>query len=376
MDFGFTAEQEELRRAAREFFEAETPVRLAREMLEDPVGVSEQAWKKLAELGWTGICVAERYGGSGLGLLELSLVMEEAGRVVLALPLASTAAMAVPAISRLATEAQQERLLPELAAGRTRATLAIAEQSGRWEASGVQARGESAAGGWVLSGEKWFVPDARSADLILVVAGVGEGLGVFVVGRGAEGLELEPLQTVDGTRKLDLIRLEGVALPSDALLGETARPAGELDALVDVAKTALAAEMCGLAGRALEMSVEYAKVREQFGRPIGSFQAIQHKLADMKVGLENARSLVYYAAWALDCGAPDARLAAAMAKAYASDVCPAIIADAVQVHGGIGFTWEHDLHLYLKRANADAVTCGDADENRELVASLLPTEAQ
>jgi alkylation response protein AidB-like acyl-CoA dehydrogenase len=179
------------------------------------------------------------------------------------------------------------------------------------------------------------------------------------------------MDTIDRTRRLDVVELRGVALPRSALLGRAEGGAQALENLAASAKTVLAAELCGLASASLAMSVDYVKVREQFGRPIATFQAIQHKLADMKVSLENSRSLVYYAAWALDTASDDRYLAAAMAKAYASDECPRVVAEAIQVHGGIGFTWEHDLQLYFKRAKADQVTFGDATENRETVARLL-----
>ncbi len=375
MDFGFSDEQEQLRLAAREFFERETPTGLARQMMDDPIGVREELWHSLAGLGWVGIAVAERYGGSGQGNLELALVMEEAGRVVLALPLASTAALAMPALARFGTEEQCSRFLPNLCSGRMRLTLAAAEEEGAWTAAAIATEAEPFEGGWRIDGEKLFVPDAGGADAVIVAARLRDGTGLLVVPRDAAGLEVEPMVTVDATRKLFAVRLQGVEVDGGALLGGRPLDEVEFGTLIDVAKTMLAAELCGLADRALELSVEYAKIREQFGRPIGSFQAIQHKLADMKVAVENAKSLVYYAAWALDRQAPDVRLAAAMAKAYASAECPKVIADAIQAHGGIGFTWEHDLHLYYKRAKADEVTYGDAVENQEFVAALLPLDA-
>jgi alkylation response protein AidB-like acyl-CoA dehydrogenase len=262
-------------------------------------------------------------------------------------------------------------VLPKVAAGQTRLTLAVAEERGSWDAADVRLVARAHDDGFELSGVKLFVPDARTADSLVVVARLADGLGFFDVSASARGVRIEAMTTMDATRKLDAVELERVHLERDALLGR--RPAAEavLHSVIDRAKTALAAEMCGAAAAVLDMSVEYTKMRKQFDRAIATFQAIQHKLADMKVLLENARSLVYYAAWALDTGAPDARLAAAMAKAYAGEACARVTADAVQVHGGIGFTWEHDLHLYFKRVKSDELSYGDGTANRELVAKLL-----
>ena len=370
MDFGLNEEQEQLRQAVREFFEKETPVSFSRAMMDDPAGMTGKVWEEMAKLGWLGLTVPVEHGGSGLGALELVLVMEEAGEVVLPGPLMSTLALAVPAVVRIGTAQQQARLLPALATG-ARAALAMAEKAGRWDLDGVEARADAAGDGYRLSGTKLFVPDARSSEHLLVVARVATGAGVFVVPSSTAGVTVTPMTTVDATRKLDVIELDGVEVGADALLGARPLDSAELDELVDIQKLALAAELCGLADASVRMSVEYLQIREQFGRALASFQALQHKLADMKVALENARSLTYYAAWAMDTGAEDRHLACAMAKAYAGEHCVEVVADAIQAHGGIGFTWEHDLHLYLKRARADAVTCGDPAENRELVAGLL-----
>jgi alkylation response protein AidB-like acyl-CoA dehydrogenase len=232
-------------------------------------------------------------------------------------------------------------------------------------------RAKERRGGFEIDGAKLFVADARSADLILVVARIDDGMGCFLLDRDTSGMRIEPLATVDGTRRFDAVVLDGVVAPPESLLGGGAHESSLVGEIVDYARVALAAEMCGIASRALSMSVEYAGVREQFGRPIGSFQAVQHKCADMKVAVENARSLVYYAAWAADESSADRRLAAAMAKSYASEACPRVVADAVQVHGGIGFTWEHDLHLYLKRVQSDRAICGNETDNRRRVASLI-----
>jgi alkylation response protein AidB-like acyl-CoA dehydrogenase len=371
MDFAFNEEQEQLRASVRDFLQREAPVSFARSMMDDARGFTDASWHAIVGLGWPGLTVADEYGGSALGILELVIVIEEMGRVVFPGPYFSAVSLGIAAVVLIGSEEQKRTRLPALATGWQRATLAVAETGGHWQADGIALAARDTANGYELAGTKLFVHDARSADLIIVAARLGDGLGFFLVPADARGVRIEPMTTVDATRKLDVVELERVAVGREALLGAKAAEPAMLDAIIDRAKVTLAAEMCGGAAAALDMSVEYAKIRKQFDRPIGTFQAIQHKLADMKVLLENARSLVYYAAWALDNRAPDARLAAAMAKAYASDACLRVAGDAIQAHGGIGFTWEHDLHLYFKRIESGALTFGDASANREIVARLL-----
>jgi len=371
VNFGFSPEQQQLRESIRDYLGAEAPVSFARTMMEDPTGTTEAAWRALVELGWLGLAMPEELGGSGLGTLELVLLLEELGRVVHPGPLSMLVSLAIPTLLAVGDDDQKRRRCAALVGGDLRMAVAVAEERGRWDGSGIAMTATHTNGGFELSGTKLFVPDARSADEIVVVARLDGGLGYFAVPTATPGLTVTPMRTVDETRKLDVAELASVQVGEDLLLGHQAYEPSSLDAIVDVAKTALAAEACGAAEAALALSVDYVQVREQFGRAIATFQAIQHRLADMKVDLENARSLVYYAAWAIDNDAPDRRLAAAMAKAYASDACTRIAADAIQVHGGIAFTWEHDMHLYFKRLKADEVTYGDATENRELVATLL-----
>ena len=371
MDFAFSAEQEQLREIVHDYLSNEAPPSYARAMMDDPGGFTDKGWDAIAALGWPGLAVPEEHGGSGLGYLDLVILAEELGMVVYPGPFLSTVGLAIPAILATADAVQRDALLPELAGGAKRATAAIAEESGAWAADVLTVEASPAADGFALDGTKLFVPDARSADTIIVAARIGDDVAFFALPRDDAGLRIEPMTTVDTTRKLDVVILDGARAADDQLLGRKPHPAATFDAVIDQAKTVLAAEMCGCAAAALELSVEYVKVREQFGRSIASFQAIQHKLADMKVLLENARSLVYYAAWAIDTQASDRRLAAAMAKAFASEACPRVAAEAIQVHGGIAFTWEHDLHMFYKRLKASEVTYGDATENRALVASLL-----
>ena len=370
MDFGFSEEQVTLRASFAEFLAGETPIAHSRAMLESATGTTETVWRSFAELGWLGLNTPTGYGGSGLGSLETALVMEEAGAVVLPGPFFSTLALAVPTLLACAGETQRSYWLPAIVRGEKRMTVAWCESDGRWGRQSVQSEAEEREDGFRLRGHKLFVPDAGAADAVVVPARLDSGVGMFLVPREHEGVSLRAMKTIDGTRKLFEMKLD-CSLQKDALLGDNTAEERDLDLLIAQARTAVAAEMAGCARRALEMSVEYAKIREQFGRPIGSFQAVQHTCADMNVGLQNSLSLIYYAGWTLDQDTGEAPLAAAMAKAYAAEACMKVCGDAVQVHGGVGFTWEHDMHLYFKRVRAGIPVYGDAVENREIVARSL-----
>lgn len=371
MDFDFSDEQYELRTAIRDYVNAEMPTTLARELWDDPRGFSDRSWTSMASLGWLGLTLPESCSGSGLGAQELVLVSEAMGTVVAPGPFWSTVALGVELVRAAASDLQRDKLLSQVADGSARLTAAIAEESGRWDADAMQLEAQADGEGWVLSGQKLFVPDARSCSTLLLAARLGDGVGVFSIDPAATGLSIEAMATVDGSRKFDAINLTELRVAADALLGGRALSNEDFDAALDPARLALAAELAGIAEASLALTVEYTGVREQFGRALATFQALQHKCADMKVNVENTKSLVYYAAWALDEKQPDARRAVAMAKAYASEVCPDVVAEAIQVHGGIGFTWEHDLHMFFKRAKADESLLGDVLESREFVARDL-----
>jgi len=376
MDFGFSQEQEMLRKSARDFLAKECPMSYVRRMMEDEVGYSEDVWRKMAELGWMGLIFPEEVGGSGLDMVDLVVVLEEMGRVVMPGPFFSTVLLGGVTLAEGGNKAQNARYLPSIAEGKLKATLAVLEPSGRWDADGIEATAVADSGGYLLSGTKLFVPDAHVADLILVAARTerskGEaGISIFAVDVPRDGVAVTPLKTMDQTRKLCEVTLDRVRLGPEALIGATGQGWPTLKRVFDRAKTALSAEMCGGAERVLEMSVEYAKVRVQFDRPIGSFQAIQHKCANMLLQVESAKSATYYAAWAVAKDVPEAALAAAMAKAYTSDAARVVAGEGIQIHGGIGFTWEHDMHIYFKRAKGSEFTFGDATYNRELVAQLI-----
>jgi alkylation response protein AidB-like acyl-CoA dehydrogenase len=376
MDFGFSEEQDMLRKSARDFLAKESPMTYVRQMMEDDRGFRDDQWRKMAELGWLGLILPEDHGGAGGDFVDMVVVLEEMGRVVLPGPFFSTAILGGVGIGEGGSKAQKEELLPKLSAGDLRVTLAQLEPNARWDAEGVELEAKKAGGGYALSGTKLFVPDAHTADLLIVAGRApgskgAEGVSLFLVDAKAPGVTTTLLKTMDQTRKLCEVGLKDVRVPADRILGEPGQGWKLLERIVDRGKVGLCAEMCGGAEKVLEMSVEYAKVREQFGRPIGSFQAIQHKCANMLVEVESSKSATYYAAWAVANDVADAPLAAAMAKSYCSDAYRHTAGEGIQIHGGIGFTWEHDMHIYFKRAKSSEVTFGDATWNREIVAQLI-----
>jgi alkylation response protein AidB-like acyl-CoA dehydrogenase len=374
MDFAFSEEQEMLRRSARDFLAKECGPKVVRKMMEGADAHDPDLWKKMAGLGWTALGIPEQYGGVG-SFLDLIVVLEEGGRALLPGPFFATMGLAVPALIEAGTEAQKKEVLGAIAEGKARATLAFTEPSGRWDAAGVTLIAKPAAGGWRLDGVKLFVPDAAGADYTVVAArtrGDGEeGISLFLVKGVPKGMSVNPLQTLDMTRRWNEIRFDGVELGAEALMGAPDKAWPALKRTLEWATAALCAEMVGGAQKVLESSTDYAKTRHQFGKPIGIYQAVSHKLADMLVLSESGRSATYYAAWTVEADAPDRSIAASMAKAYVSDAYRKVAGDGIQVHGGIGFTWEHDMHLYFKRAKASEVTLGDATYHRELVAQSL-----
>jgi alkylation response protein AidB-like acyl-CoA dehydrogenase len=371
MDFAFNPDQQLLKNAARAFLDERCTPAAVRALWDDPRGESEALWKDIAQLGWLGLALPEAYGGSGLGLVETAIVLEEMGRAACPSPYLPTV-LAAALLEEAGTAAQKGRWLPAIATGGARASVALADGHGDWDPSAVATRAARTASGWTLTGVKPCVPWAHVADVVVVPARAPEGLTVFLVEAGSPGLHLGPLTAMDpGTRWVTLT-LAGVQVPAEAVLGAPGGGEPLLRAGLLRGAVGAAAEMLGAARRCLDMSVEYAKVREQFGQPIGSFQAIRHKCAEMLVDVENAHAAVYYAAWAGDARAEDAALAASVAKAYVGEAARRVCGEALQVHGGIGFTWEYDLHLYFKRAKALETMYGDADWHRELIVRRLP----
>jgi alkylation response protein AidB-like acyl-CoA dehydrogenase len=367
MDFAFSADQELLRGAARAFLDEQVTPAVARALWGDPRGERDDLWKEMARLGWLGLGVPEAHGGSALGMVETAIVLEEMGRVACPGPYLETAVLA-RGLELGGSPAQQARWLPAVAGGAARGTVALLDAELDWHPEAIRTRAELLPDGATsLTGVKQWVPWAHVADVLLVPARGPEGLTLFLVEAGAPGLTVSPVPAMDPGMRWSTVRLDGVRADAPARVGEPGAGGALLDELLRWGAVGAAATMLGAARRCLDMSVEYAKVREQFGQPIGSFQAIRHRCAEMLLEVENAHAATYYAAWALDAAAEDRALAASVAKAYVSDAARKVCGDAIQVHGGIGFTWEYDLHLYFKRAKTLEVSWGDADYHRELI---------
>ncbi len=356
MQFGLSESQEILKDSARKFFAGECPIAEVRRLMETDTAYGASLWAKLAEQGYTGIIFPEEHGGVGLGKVELILLMEEAGRALLPGPFFSTVALAGAAIDAIATAEQKKKHLAPICRGEARSTVAILEAGASWNLADIRMTATDGK----LTGEKLFVTDAAVANFLLVVA----RNGVFLVDAKSPGLAISQMSGMDFTRKLYAVQFHST--PAEKL-GETSslsRPLG-------VATAALAAEMVGGMQRTLDITVEYAKTRKQFGKPIGIFQAVQHQCADMYLETESARSAAYYAAWALEENSSDAAAAVSIAKMYASDASRTVGNRGIQIHGGMGFTWENDLHLYYRRAKSSETAFGDAMFHRERIAQLV-----
>lgn len=385
MEFAFTEEQQMIRETAEQFLADNSDSAAVRSAMVTESGFDPALWQKIAgEMCWTAIHIPESCGGLGLGYVEVVALMEQMGRRLLCAPYFSSICLGANALLVAAGAEQQQRWLPAIADGSCRATLAWCDASGRWDAGGVSATFARAGEDFVLNGEYRYVVDGHSADLLLVVAraadgGAGQGLAFFALPAATAGVRRDWLPTLDQTRKLAAIHLEGVRLPASARLDGTGEDAtAALSRVLALATIALAAEQAGGAQQILDITVAYTKERQQFGRPIASFQAIKHKAADMMLKAEAARSAVYYAACVAGevlagNAAHDAELASAasLAKAYCSETYFFNAGSALQMHGGVGFTWEYDVHLYFKRARASESFLGDAPEHRERIAVEL-----
>jgi alkylation response protein AidB-like acyl-CoA dehydrogenase len=359
--FDLNDEQRQIKETAHEFLTARYKSDRVRELIETEHGFEQSDWEEMAGLGWPGLALPEEWGGQGLGAVELAVVFEEMGYTIAPSPLLSTTVAGL-ALTENGTDQQRDEFLRPLASGEQRGTVALFD-------AGTQARigeftmdAESSGDGLTLNGEKVLVMDAAAADFMLVATSDGRR---HIVPTDAEGVTITPEQSIDLTRRLHSVRFDGVQVPAAMTLQGAQE---EYLPVLARACVAVSAELTGVSQRCLEMSVQYAGERQQFGRPIGSYQAVSHRCAEMLMETENSRSLTYYAAWTADAEPETLRHAASMAKAYASDAGWHVADNAIQVHGGIGFTWEHDLHFFLKRARADAAAFGDARWHRERVA--------
>jgi alkylation response protein AidB-like acyl-CoA dehydrogenase len=380
MKLAYSTEQQELRESVRRFLADRVPLPRVRELMDSADGTDDKVWSYAGhQLGLQGIAIPEQYGGAGFSFAEQAIVLEELGAALYPGPYLASAVLAATALLASSDEAAKADLLPGIASGETVATLAFTEDDGSWDPDAIRlsaaGTGETAGAGetaaeasWVLDGHKSFVLDGHTADLILAVARTDIGLSLFAVRAGEQGLTRTELPALDQTRRL--ARLEFTATPA-RLIGAAGEAAAILSRSLDVAAVALAAEQLGGAQRALDMAVAYAKVRHQFGRPIGSFQAIKHRCADLLLEVESLRSAVGYAAAAVAEDSAEVPVVAALVKALASDTYFHVAAENIQIHGGIGFTWEHDAHLYFKRAKASELFLGDASYHRERLATRI-----
>lgn len=369
MNFAFSEEQEELRNIVRSFLDNKSSEATVRELMETENGFDDAVWSQMAEqMGLQSLIVPEEYGGSGYSYVELCVVLEEMGRRLLPAPYFSTVVLATNTILHSGDDAAKKELLPAIASGETKATLALTEANGRWDESGIEATATKSGDGYTISGEKMFVLDGHTADLIIVAAKTGAGTSLFTVQSDASGLTREALSTMDQTRKQ--AKLTFADTPAK-LLGTEGGGWDVLSTVLDLTAVALAAEQVGGAQFVLEMAVQYAKDRVQFGRPIGSFQAIKHKCADMLLEVESAKSAAYYAAWCAAEMNDELPSVASLAKAYCSEAYFHAAAENIQIHGGIGFTWEHPAHLYFKRAKSSELLFGDPTYHRELLAQRI-----
>jgi alkylation response protein AidB-like acyl-CoA dehydrogenase len=374
MDFAFSDEQEELRRTVRGFLADKSPETEVRRLMETTEGYDPKLWQQMGEqLGLQGLAIPEEYGGAGYTFLELGVVLEEMGRALLCAPYFATTVLAANTLLLSGDEAAMQEYLPGLASGESIGTLALSEEDGRWDAQGVKLAATKSGDAWSLTGTKMFVLDGHVADVVLVAARTGtgtgtEGISIFAVAGDAQGLTRTPLSTLDQTRKQARLTFDGVPA---RLVGTEGEGWAVISKVLDLAAVALAAEQVGGAARVLEMSVDYAKVRVQFGRPIGSFQAIKHKCADMLVEVESAKSAAYYGLWAGSELNDELPTVASLAKAYCSDAYVHCTSENIQIHGGIGFTWEHPAHLYFKRAKSSQLFFGDPTYHRELLAQRI-----
>ena len=367
MEFALNDEQVELQRELRRFLAKYADETAVREQLDDPSGYDRDLWKRMgSELMLQGIAIPEEYGGLGFTFVEVGLVLEKFGRALTVSPFLGSCVMAASLIQAIDDEASNAELLPGIASGESVVAVAMAEDTGSWRLDDVTLTASAAGSDWTLDGHKSYVLDGACADTLIVAARTPEGPALFAV--AATGLTHTPMPTMDLTRKL--ARVEFASTPARLIArGEAARAV--VTTMTDLSAIALAAECVGGNAKVLEMAVEYAKVREQFGRPIGSFQAIKHKCASMLVDLESSRSAAYYALWAAATGHEDAPLVAPLVKAHCVDTYLAGAGENIQIHGGIGFTWEHPAHLYLKRAKSSQLLLGDSDLHRQLLADRL-----
>jgi alkylation response protein AidB-like acyl-CoA dehydrogenase len=372
MDFSFTEEQDMLRVSVRDFLAKESPKAKVREMAKDERGYDPHVWHRTAELGWMGLVFPEEYGGMAASFMDLVILMEEMGRNILPGPFFSTIALCALPLLEYGSSKQRTRLLPQIAKGQAVWTFALIESSGKYKASDVRLSAVLEGTNWVLEGHKLFVTDAHVADYILVVGRTGDGerpedgITLFMVDARGPNVKMEAIPTIGGDRQFK-VSFDGVTVPEDNILGKTGEGWDIVDFILQRAAVLKCAEMCGACQAVLDMTSSYAKERIQFDRPIGSFQAIQHKLADMLIDAEAVQYLLYQAAWGINVGSPS-RWQISAAKAKANEAYQRICIEAIAAHGAIGYTMDHDIGLYYRRVKAAEFAAGDTDLHMEVMA--------
>ncbi|MCH7585996.1 MAG: acyl-CoA/acyl-ACP dehydrogenase [Acidobacteria bacterium] len=377
MNFALSEEQDMLRMTARRFLDDRAGSDVVRNLMETAAGFDAALWQEIAAQGWQGMAIPEEYGGAGFTFMEQAILMEEMGRSLFPAPYLSSIVLGADLVLTAGTEEQKQTILPDVASGEIRLAVAHLESGGRWDATGIEMTATNEGGGFVLEGAKFFVIDGHTADSLIVVARTdpsssgSDGISLFLLPADTDGIESRRVETMDQTRKQAEITFAAVRVPATAMLGDPGSGWSSLQEMLQRAVVALAFEQVGGAQQCLDMSVEYAKARIQFGRPIGSFQAIKHKCADMLVAIESARSAAYYAGWAASVGDEDLAIAAPLAKSYCSEAYSHAAGENIQIHGGIGFTWEHDAHLFFKRAKTDEILFGTPADHRAALADAL-----
>jgi alkylation response protein AidB-like acyl-CoA dehydrogenase len=376
MDLGLDEQQDMLKNFARDFLEKECPEQVVREMEEDEKGYSPDLWKKMADQGWMGLIIPEQYGGTDMKLCELVVLLEEFGRALVPGPFISTVVLGAVPILEAGTDEQKSEYLPKIASGDLIATMALTEPSAKWTADGVDLEAKKDGSDYVLNGTKLFVPDAHVSDLLIVVARTSkgktpeDGVTLFLVDAKSSGIKYEALKTIAADKQCE-VTFENVKVPAANVLGAVGKGWDVVEKVQKVATVSACAYLVGLSQMDFDVTLNYAKERVQFGRPIGSFQAVQHKLADAVVDVDGSRFITYKAAWSLQEGEDDADMMISMAKAWTSDASRRVVAHGQQIHGGIGFTKEYKIQLYFRRQKWMELMWGDADFHREKVAELL-----
>jgi alkylation response protein AidB-like acyl-CoA dehydrogenase len=374
MDLGLDEQQEMLRNFARDFLEKECPEKLVRDMEEDEKGYSPELWQKMAQQGWMGLIIPEEYGGTGMNICELVVLLEEFGRALVPGPFIPTVVLGGVPVMEAGTDQQKKQYLPKIASGELMMTMALTEPSAKWTADGVTLEAKKDGNDYVLNGTKLFVQDAHVTDTMVVVARTGgsgeDGITLFLVDSRSPGIKFEVLKTIAADKQAEVV-FENVKVPAANILGAEGKGWPIVEKTKKVATVAACAYLVGLSQMDFDVTLNYAKERVQFGRPIGSFQAIQHKLADAVIDVDGSRFITYKAAWSLQEGENDADTMISMAKAWTSDASRRVVAHGQQIHGGIGFTKEYKIQLYFRRQKWMELMWGDADYHRELVAQGL-----